>query len=443
MRKSFAIIYTFLCLAAALGAESCAIDEESLEPLTLEAAFRIALDNSPMNRAASEGVVVAREAVGIARAPYYPDVGLNAHYRRFRNFFFFPNAPILSSLGLTPVIGPENDWNLDVSGHYLLYDFGKRRAQLDAALAEQNIAREEECRIRQQILLNVALAFHSYVASMELYEVAIDTLKRAKAHHEIAKSRNEVGDVPSIDVYRAQVEMAQGERGLVRSRNQMRIAAGNLNTAMGLPPQMEFTVVPELTRATSPEKIDLCEALERSVCSRPEVKQALGRITSSCSRVDEAKSEFGPRIHAQGLYGKRQNVFFPKQKEWAVAIEFELSLFRGFEDMHRVRRAKHSLSKERAEYEQVLLDVRQDVWNAHSSLLEAYELIQTAAAEMQDSRESLRLAEERYKVGSSTINDLLDSQTAYARSQADYVGSEWQYRSAEAQFQWAQGALSQ
>lgn len=394
-----------------------------------------------MKRASCEGVGAAKEGVGVARASYYPDIGLNAHYRRFRQYFFFPQTPAIRTLGLTPVLGPENDWNLDVSGHYLLYDFGKRRAQLDAALAEENIAQEESERIKQQILLNVALAFHSLVASIELHDVALETLKRTKAHHEIALNRNDVGDSPAIDVYRAQVEVAQGEQELVRARNRVRIAMGNLNTSMGLPPQLQVEVAPELQDIVEPQLHRICEALERSTSCRPEVKQALARISGSRSRVDEAKSAFGPKLHAQGLYGKRENTFFPKEQEWMVAVELELSLFRGFEDVHNVRRARHNLSKERAEYEQTLLDVRQDVWNAHSSLQEAYELIETTAAQVKDAKESVRLAEERYKVGSSTINDLLDSQTALSRSEADHVGAQWQYRSAESRFLWAQGIM--
>jgi hypothetical protein len=39
--------------------------------LDLESAVRIALDQNPLNRAASEGIAVAKEAVGEARAPFY------------------------------------------------------------------------------------------------------------------------------------------------------------------------------------------------------------------------------------------------------------------------------------------------------------------------------------------------------------------------------------
>ena len=59
--------------------------------LDLESAVRIALDQNPLNRAASEGIAVAKEAVGEARAPFYPDLGLNAGYSRWKRHAFLPN----------------------------------------------------------------------------------------------------------------------------------------------------------------------------------------------------------------------------------------------------------------------------------------------------------------------------------------------------------------
>src|SRR5574340_1086728 len=101
-------------------------------PLTVDAAVRIALDRNPRLRAAAEGVRVADEAVGEARAPYYPTLDASAGYTRWETHAYLPGglAPDLPS-----TIGPTNDWTAGFTGRYTLYDSGRRAADLRAALA--------------------------------------------------------------------------------------------------------------------------------------------------------------------------------------------------------------------------------------------------------------------------------------------------------------------
>jgi outer membrane protein TolC len=68
-------------------------------------------------------------------------------------------------------------------------------------------------------------------------------------------------------------------------------------------------------------------------------------------------------------------------------------------------------------------------------------MIETTLTQVKDANESHRLAKERYSNGSSTINDLLDSETALARAEALFVEARWNYRIAETTFNWAQGKL--
>src|SRR5574340_1301665 len=60
--------------------------------LTLDEAVKIALEQNPSTRVAGEGVNGAKEAVGEARASYYPDLGLAASYNRWQRHAFLPNG---------------------------------------------------------------------------------------------------------------------------------------------------------------------------------------------------------------------------------------------------------------------------------------------------------------------------------------------------------------
>lgn len=81
-----------------------------IAPLTLDALLRIALDQNPLQPAAREGVASAKESVGVAKAPYYPLVSMNAGYRRWETHAFLPSG--LGGPNPPSTIGPGDDWSL-------------------------------------------------------------------------------------------------------------------------------------------------------------------------------------------------------------------------------------------------------------------------------------------------------------------------------------------
>jgi len=415
-------------------------------PLSVEACQRIALDTNPLARAAWEGVKIANETVGISKAPYYPEIGLHAHYERWQthNFLSINDPTGLIPPGTLPnIIGPTNDYDFSVHSRYTVYDWGKRRAQLMESLAEQRAACEEAGRIHQEILLNVSVAFYTLIANIQLEGVAAKNLERAEKNHQLTKEKQMVGAAPLADVYRAQVEVAEGKQQIVKTQSLVRISKASLNSAMGLPPNIDVEIVSELKEAISPKEIDLNDAQKNAVTHRPEIKRLNKHLCALKYRIKGAESDFGPKISAVGGYGKRDSDWTPTDDEWRFGVSLDIPLFTGFELTHKLRKAKAEFCKLKASYERLSLDIQQEVWTTYSRLLESYETILTAKVQVRDAKESMRLTEERYKAGAGIISDLLDAQTALARADATRVEAIWRYQSAYTTFIWTQGLLKE
>lgn len=428
-------------VALAFPAQANLIDETMMKerPVTLAACVRIALDNNPTRRAAQEGVAAARESVGMAKAPYYPTVGLDAAYRRRETHAFLPEG--LSGMGKPSVIGPTDDWSSGLRASYLLFDSGKRMAQLRAALSRQGLAEEEEVSIRQDIAMAVHQAFYNLQSTMEAQVVAEQNRTRAEDHLRLTTERWEAGAVAKADVIRAQVEVADAKLQLVRSDGAISLARGSLNTAMGLPVEMKVALDVENRNMDSPDKIDVTGALNQAVERRPELKAALHRIEASRNSIDVAKSAFGPIITANAGYGYRDSEFLPEDKDWSAGVGIALPLFEGFKRSHDVSRAKHELAKEEAEIRHLVLKVREEVWVAQTKLKESHEATQASEAVVRDARESMRMTRERYEAGAATATDLLDAQTTLARAEYLLVEARWSYFSARAALHRAMGTI--
>ena len=417
---------------------------EKAKAATLEECVKIALAESPMNEAAREGVVSAREAMGEAEAPYYPQAKFDAGYRRWKTHAFLPSG----LLGLTPPgttipteVGPVNDYTINVNGGYVVFDSGERRARLMAAKAGVGAATEEATSIRQDIVLNVHEAYYSHLAALSAEEVAQKNLKLAEDHLRLAEKRKEVGVAVEADVMRSRVSVADARLALVGTEDLVRVTRGNLNTAMGLPVELPVEVSREAGAIESPANVDLNKALVEAVHSRSELKAALQRIAGARSEVDAAKSAFGPKVTAQGQYGKRDDKFFPEDDDWSIGAAVEWPIFTGFSRVHALNRAKSELAREEALVRQRVLEVRQEVWRSHSELTKSYEAVEASEVLVKEATESMKLTQDRYKAGTNTITDLLDAQTALARAEGSRVRTQWEYYISRARFQRAMGEM--
>jgi outer membrane protein TolC len=431
------VIFIFLLVAhSAAATESGPVNR----PLTLPDCIRIALEDNPVGRSAAAGVQGAKEAVGEAGAPYYPEVGLQTGYRRWQTHAFLPDFVRIPP-GTTQVVGPTDDWLAGLRARYTLYDFGERQALLQVAKARQGLAQEEQARVRQDIILSVYYGFYGLTSALEAKRVAEQNLDRSRDHLRLTGLRKEAGAVPKADVLRTQVEVSNAQLALIRADNLIRLARGNLNLSLGRSVEKPVEVTPSAQLPTRPEQIDLSLSLDQAVQSRPEIKSALKKIEVSQSSIQAARSAYGPRLRAEGSYGWRDNDFLPQDEDWAVGVTLEWPLFTGFARKHRLARAKADLSKEAAEAERLKLAVRQEVWNAFSRVTEVYQTLETTQTLVEDALESQRLSRERYEAGAGTITELLDAQTALARAQATRVEAEWDYQIALAQFKRATGRL--
>lgn len=410
--------------------------------LSREQCIAIALDQNPIGRAAEEGVVAAQENILAARAPYFPNLNFLASYNRFQTHLFFPPVPSPIpgvTISVPSILGPFNDWKFRLSSHYTLYDSGYRKAQLEGAKSQFGEALQEQARTQQEIVLNVSLGFYRLLSELELQEVAVKSLERSNEHVKFARDRYNAGSVPYSDLLRAQVNTSHARQGKVKSESSIRIAQGNLNSYMGLPPQTRFEIIGEKETFQSPSEINIDNAIQKAEENRPEVQAALHRLQGLWQKRRQLQAAYGPKVVAQGYFGRCDADLFPQDPDWSVGVGLEIPLFEGFETRHQIKEVEALWRKQLAEYEQLVIEVKKNTWDAYSGLIEAYESIQTMDAQVKDAEESLRLISERYKTGAAIITDLLDAETAFESNQADLVNAKWNYRAAYQLFLWAQG----
>ena len=398
--------------------------------LSLDACIEIALAHNPVHEGARHGVNSREASVGVAQAPYYPEVSLSSGYSRWQRRAYLPDA--LSQQGSSTKIGPTHDWMGGITARYTLYDGGRRTAELRRAVALKTAADEELIRVRRDLVYEVQSSFYQLAAATQIYNVAAENLARAETHLDLARRRKEAGAVAGADVVRSEVEVAEARMALTQAGGLRRTLRGRLNVAMGLPVASEFEIDAGLQEIYGPLLPDASKIIEDAMQASPEIKAALNHVSARQSGVAAARSAYHPRFYAEAGYNFHEPDFPPSDREWSVGVGASWTVFSGFARKHEINRAKAELSRQEAEVRLQILQLEQEVWSAHTRVLEMWERIQTCENQVLKALESLRIVRARYEVGVATINDLLDTQTVLARAETNLAEARWNYRIAEA-----------
>ncbi len=411
----------------------------SAEALTLAACVQIALDRNPVNLAARQGVVIAEETIGIARAPYYPEVAFSTGWSRSQRRSSLSGG--LTKLLTSSTSSPADDWLAGFTARYTIVDGGRRAAEHRRAIALKSTAGEEAKRMRQDLVFEVHSSFYRLAAAMQVLGVAEENLSRAEAHLHLAQRLKEAGAAPKADVLRAEVEVAESRLALTRAAGLTRTTQGQLSIAMGIPAASRFEIDAGSHQASSPALPVPEKIIEEALQTRPEIKAALQQISADEAGVAAAKSAYRPRLHAEAGYNYRSSDFPPDDEEWSIGLNLNWTLFSGFSRKHELNRARAELSRQEAEAQQVILQVQQEVLAAHSAVLETWESVQTTETQVTSALESMRVARIRYEAGAATINDLLDAQTALARAETNRAEAAWDLLVAQTWLDRAKGQI--
>jgi outer membrane protein TolC len=258
-----------------------------------------------------------------------------------------------------------------------------------------------------------------------------------------SQARFESGLVVESDLLTAKVRMAARKQELIRARNNLDLARAQLSTAMGVPVDSVFQPAEALAEHTLPVPV-LQEIEKQALANRPDLKRIQSEEAAQQQNVAMAKSSFGPRVNAFAGWEMDNPTFVAGGggNNWLGGIEVQFDIFQG-----GAKRAE--LSRQRALQERVTAmkqvagdGVRLEVRRAYYDLDSARQEIEVARAAIAQAQDSLRINQNRYDGGLTTITDLLSAEEATRRSQTDYWEAVYRFHTSYANLELASGTLN-
>ena len=127
---------------------------------------------------------------------------------------------------------------------------------------------------------------------------------------------------------------------------------------------------------------------------------------------------------------------------WLAGIEVKVDLFDGGAKKARLSRERAIQEKVAAAKEMATDATRLEVRRAYYELDSARQQVEVARATIAASQESLRINQNRYDSGLSTITDLLAAEETAGRTQAEYWEAVYRYHTGYANLELASGTLN-
>lgn len=260
----------------------------------------LAEQTNPETRIAWNDARNAALAAGIARSAYLPRLtatalgGYEAHTGRASGLGLSANE----NGSLTGTIST-------LSVEWLLFDFGRRKALVDAANQGSVVANIGFTAAHQKLIHAVSLAFYAYAATRARADSADASLKDAKEVQAAAEARKVQGVGTIIEVAQARQFTAQAELAKVRAQGDASDAYVGLLATIGIPPLTAIRIA-DISGRPLPDDLDkpIDQALAESLARRPDILAAIAAQKAANAGVKAAKAEFMPKVFvsASGNY---------------------------------------------------------------------------------------------------------------------------------------------
>jgi outer membrane protein len=409
------------CAARETPREGTAIIDPA-HPYALAELIDLAEHHNPSTRTIWERAKQKARELGIAKSSYYPELDGLAVFgdERLINPFPEPLAPRGYVMVEVPKIKPE------VTLQYLIFDFGKREGNVDAAKQDKLAAGADVIQVNQALAFRVASAFYQLVTAQERLQATQDTLRTAQTTQDAAENRLNNGLATLPDVLQARAETAQAAFDEESADGDEKIARVTLTEAVGADPSPNVVIDSERS-APLPEKLTMSidALIDRAMKDRPDLMAQALEIRSAEGRIRAAKAEYKPQIVLSGAAA--QTSLWPtadygvlgsaSEPTWSVELGIHWRIFDGGARKNELLIAQSKRREAEDEFTAKHDETTREVWTAYIAFRTALRKHEAAVALLESANSSYSASLEAYKYGVKNLVDVVtaEKQLALAR----------------------------
>jgi outer membrane protein len=389
------------------------------KPYDLPGLIDLAQRTNPQTRVAWEAARAAAAEVGLAESAYLPQLSLEA-------LGGYEQTPLPAPKNLVPkgyFISDSREIIPSLALKWLLFDFGSRDANLEAARADSFVANAGFTAVHHKLVLDVSQNYFALGAARGRLRAAQKALTTAQTVESATSAKRERGLATIVALTQAQRQTAQARYTVAAAEGAARTALADLVAAIGIPAGSPLEIVDgaDLPLPISPRE-SITAAVNAALAHRPDIIAALGSVDAAEASLKAAQRAYRPSI---GLSARAFQNFGSLSSDGgptssvdrsgeSILLSFSLPIFDGGERADHISIARARLRESQADLELTRDGVAQQVVQAYDGLLTSLAEYDAAETLHQAANTSYQAALSSYQQGVGTYTDLATEENAVA-----------------------------
>lgn len=413
---------------------------QTARPIPLDEAVRLARRNAPATVQSRNAI---RQAAGTVRqryAAFLPSLTLSSGVSNSEGFNLAQVADPANPGSFISVPRPfSQDWagNHGLNANLQLFGGGNRVFQLQQAKAQLDAAEAADVTQEFTIALQVKQQYYAVLAAREQRLAAERQLESAEQQLRASVARVRAGAATRSDSLRTSIQVGNARLAILTAENQLANANASLARLIG----SDVLVTAEEGSAGS-ETIamadaDLLEQVERS----PAVVQAVANKAAAKEGNRSTWSQYLPTLSVSlgrsysGRAGEFQLWGDPDLNSTRTNYSVSWQLFNGLNREQQVLQTSIAHDNAEAQLRDARLNARAQMIQQIGAFRTAEARVQIQLASVAAGEEDLRVQQERYNLGASTLLDVLNSQSTLDQARRDLIQARLDARTAKAQIE--------
>ncbi len=336
---------------------------------------------------------------------------------------------IVTQLGRLPayniVIEQQNYPNLNIVATQPIFFGGKIIAGRRFANAELDYADAELQKVSNEIIKETIERYFGVVLLQQVVKVRQEVVHGMKRHERDAKRAIEIGVIPSHELLRAQVAVANAERDFIDDNNKLELALLGLKSSMGLHEDINLEIKDSLVFTLVSDEV---ESLKQEAFSQQPIFKMIDQKKLMVEQKHALeRSEFMPQIAAWGQYNAFGNDYPVTLPPFMVGIQAHINIFHGVQKVNKLKATRFLARQvelaDKYAHEQVNLWVDKS-WREVENKQERY-LKMEPTVEL--ARRNLEINEKRFREGLGKSIDVIDAQLLYEGAEVERLKSLYDY----------------
>jgi outer membrane protein TolC len=364
---------------------------------------------------------------------------------------FLPNLNAFSSYGpsfssgparTNPVTGELTSGNTKVtslstglSASIDLFTGLRRNADLKTAHANQDAAQAGMVQASFQVALVTTQTFLDALAASQLLRVRQVEVTRATEQLNVSIAKLKAGSATRSDSLRSLVTLGNARLDSVAASTQLATAEATLGQLIGA--RGRVTAADDSAFYRVAAEIDSVALEQEAEDQSPAVRNAAALAKAAHASVSSAKAAYWPTLTLSGSAswnGSSTNDYtLFNQRQLNLGLSWPL--FSRFSREQTINTRDNAAELADAVAADATRQVSSSLTAQLANLRAAEVRMQITATSVQAAQEDLRVQQDRYRVGSSTIVDVLLSQEALTQAEVDVVNARFDYLRAKAQIE--------